>query len=369
MKILYITAEINGDGGVQKILATKTDYFIKNFDYQIDIISLNRGDNLFFEFNQKVNFHFIKLKSGRISKFLEYIKQVQKYIDFLKPDCIVVCDFGIKGFSIPLIIKTNIPIIFEAHGSKFNESSDYKKTFFSNIFHNLKYKYKDFCASKFDFFVALSAESLKEWSLKNGYIIPNFLNDTNPVTSNLNSKKAITVARHSYEKGLDRLLKIWKLVVEKYPDWQLEIYGSKSGDLALQQLVVDYHLELNVNFHEPVKNIHEKYQESSMCLMTSRSEGFPMVILEALSFGLPVIAFDCPIGPRVLIENNYNGFLIPNGDIDFFKSKIMDLIENKQTAITMGINAKTSIKKYDIKPIMQLWQEFFLSVEKSIIKI
>ena len=157
--------------------------------------------------------------------------------------------------------------------------------------------------------------------------------------------------------------------MEKYPDWQLEIYGSESGDLALQQLVVDYHLESNVNFYEPVKNIHEKYQESSMCLMTSRSEGFPMVILEAMSFGLPVVAFDCPIGPRVLIENNYNVFLIPNGDINFFANKITELIENKKIALTIGFNANKSAEKYDIKPIMQLWQEFFLNVEKLTIKI
>ena len=365
MKILYITSQINGDGGVQKILSTKTDYFIKHFNYQIDIISPNMGNNLFFEFNQKINFHFIELKSGRISKFLDYIKQVQIHINFLKPDCIIVCDFGLKGFSIPLVINTNIPIIFEAHGSKYNESRDYKKTFFSKISHNLKYRYKDFCASKFDFFVALSAESLKEWSLKNGYVIPNFLNDTNPVASNLNSKKAITIARHSYEKGLDRVLKIWKLVVEKHPSWQLEIYGSKSRDLGLQQLVIDSHLESNVSFHEPVKNIQEKYQDSSMYLMTSRSEGFPMVLLEAMSFGLPVIAFDCPIGPRVLIENNYNGHLIPNDNFKMFSTKIIDLIENKSTAFKMGENARISVQKYNVEIIMKLWQDFFLKIKNK----
>ena len=365
MKLLYITSQINGDGGVQRIISIKTDYFIKNFGYKIDILSVNVGHSLFFDFNKNIDFHFIELKSGKSSRFLEYRKQVQKHIDYLKPDCIIVCDFGLKGFAIPLMIKTKIPIVFEAHGSKFNESNYFKKNLFSKISHNLKYKYKDFCANKFDFFVALSKESLNEWSVKNGIVIPNSLNTVNNISSNLNSKKAITIARHSYEKGLDRLLKIWKLVVEKHPDWQLEIYGSKTKDLGLEQLVNHLEIAMNVSFFEPVKNIQQKYQEASVCLMSSRSEGFPMVILEAMSAGLPVIAFDCPIGPRVLIENNYNGFLIPNDDFETFSNKIIGLIENKNVAIKMGENAKLSIQKYDIDLVMKKWNELFLSIKNK----
>ena len=101
MKLLYITSQINGDGGVQRIISIKTNYFIENFGYKIDILSANVGDGLFFDFNKNINFHFIELKSGKLSRFLEYRKQVQKHIDHLKPDCIIVCDFGIKGFAIP----------------------------------------------------------------------------------------------------------------------------------------------------------------------------------------------------------------------------------------------------------------------------
>ena len=365
MKLLYITSQINGDGGVQRILSIKTNYFIEKFEYEIEIISIKVGDELFFNFNKKIKIHYIALKLGKLYRFLEYRKQVQKHINDIKPDAIIVCDFGIKGFAIPLMIKTKIPIIFEAHGSKFNESKYYKKTFFSALTHNLKYKYKEYCANKFDYFVALSQESLNEWSVNKGYVIPNSLPSINNPTSNLSSKKTITVARHSYEKGLDRLLKIGQLVAQKYPNWQLEIYGSKNRNLNLEQTVSDLNLESNITFFEPTINIQQKYQEASMCLMTSRSEGFPMVILEAMSFGLPVIAFDCPIGPRVLIKDNYNGFLVPDDDIETFSNRVMELIENNDLAIQMGKNAQLSIQKYDINLVMKKWDELFLDIKNQ----
>lgn len=365
MKILYITSQINGDGGVQRTVSIKTNYFIENFGYKIDILSPKLGKDLFFDFNKKIGFHFIELKSGKLTRFFEYIKQVKKHINTLKPDCIIVCDFGLKGFTIPLLIKTDIPIIFEAHGSKFNESSYYKKTFFSKFSRKIKYKYKEYCANRFDFFVALSKESLNEWTVKGGFVIPNTINFINNTNSSLHTKKAITIARHSYEKGLDRLLKIWQLVIQKHPDWQLDIYGSENKALELKKIVRQLNISENVTFFEPIHNIQEKYQKASMCLMTSRSEGFPMVILEAMSCNLPVIAFDCPIGPRVLIENNYNGFLIPDGDLDGFANKIIELIENKNIALKMGENAKLSIQKYNIEFVMKQWEEFFRVIKNK----
>jgi glycosyltransferase involved in cell wall biosynthesis len=364
MKLLYITPQIKGDGGLQRIMAIKTNYFVENFGYKIDILSPDLGDDLFFEFNKNIGFYYIKPKSRKLARLLDYRSQVQKHIDTLKPDCIIVTDFGLKGFTIPLVIKTKIPIVFEAHGSKYNESAYYKKTFSSKISHNLKYKYKDFCANKFDFFVALSNESLQEWSVKNGYVIPNCLDTTNHIVSNLSSKKAIVVARHSYEKGLDRAIKIWKLVTDKHPDWQLEIYGSKTQELGLEQLVQELDIAFNVTFFDPVKNIQQKYQEAALYLMTSRFEGFGMVILEAMHSGLPVIAFDCPIGPRSIIEDNKDGFLIEDGNLLLFAEKVNQLIHNQDLRTQIAKRGRETIAKYSLDKVMMLWKNFFEKVNK-----
>lgn len=363
MKILYITSQINEDGGVQRVLSVKTDYLIQKWGYQIDIVTLNNGNtNLFFDFNKNIGLHDIKLTGNKFSKLFQYKKQIQKHIEQLKPDGIIVCDFGLKGFSVPLLVKTKVPLIFEAHGSKYNESQYYKINFFSEITHNFKYFYRNFCAKRFDYFVALSKESLMEWSLKEGVVIPNPLYSPNNKTSDVTSKTVIAVARQSYEKGLDRLLYIWKLIAEKHPDWKLEIYGSQNQALGLDDVVKEYNITSSVRFFEPIKNIEEKYCGSSIYVMTSRSEGFPMVLLEAMSYGLPIVAYDCPIGPRSIIANGKNGFLIPEEDSAAFAQKMSDLITDDELRKKMGTKGKEMVKEYDVDAIMLKWESLFISV-------
>jgi glycosyltransferase involved in cell wall biosynthesis len=211
----------------------------------------------------------------------------------------------------------------------------------------------------------LSNQSALEWNYKNPIIISNPISFSSNEFSNLSSKKAIAVARHSYEKGFDRMLKIWQKVIVKYPEWSLEIYGKSNKNQDLHKMANSLNIGNNVTFFEPVKNISEKYLDSSIYLMTSRSEGFPMVLLEAMTMGLPCVGYDCPCGPRAIIRNNENGFLVENGNIDSFVQKIESLIENEDLRIEMGKNAQESTKKYNIDSIMQQWKSLFEEIAKQ----
>jgi glycosyltransferase involved in cell wall biosynthesis len=360
MKLLYLTPKINEEGGVQKVLSVRTNYFIEKLHFRIDILTQNSGNtNLFFEFNSKIGLHDMLLKGNAITKLLSYKKQIEKHIQLLQPDFIIVCDFGLKAFLIPFLITTNIPIIFEAHGSLYNEPTTYRKGFINAFSRKLKYAFRKFSAKRFDYFVALSNQSLLEWQNSKGIVIPNPISNNSEIVSSLNSKKVIVVARHSYEKGLDRLLPIWKMVAQKHPNWQLEIYGKIEKEIGLEKLVFELEMEQSVLFCEPVKNIQEKYLDASIFVMTSRSEGFPMVLLEAMSCGLPIIAYDCPIGPRAIVTHIENGFLIPDGNETLFAEKLIELIENQSLRIEMGKNAKISCQKYDIDMIMNTWNDLF----------
>jgi glycosyltransferase involved in cell wall biosynthesis len=363
MKLLYITQRANEEGGVQRVLSIKTNYLIEKFGYEIAIVTQNKGnENLFFEFNKEINFHDISLKGNKVFNLFEYKKQLQKYSKAFQPDCIIVCDFALKSFSIPLLLDTRVPIIFEAHGSRFNE---YKESRFLGITNTLKYKYRNYCASKFLFFVALSPESLNEWSLPNGLVIPNPLWFETNYYADLKAKKIIAVARHSYEKGIDRLLQIWQLVVQKHPDWLLEIYGKTDTDLGLQSLAQKLTIEANVAFLNPVKNIEEKYKEASLLVMASRNEALPMVLIEAMACGLPCIAYDCPVGPKAIIQNDQNGFLIEDGNKEAFAEKLNLLIEDESLRIQMGENAKKSVHKYDLETVMNQWKKVLESIVKT----
>jgi glycosyltransferase involved in cell wall biosynthesis len=363
MKLLYITQRANEEGGVQRVLSIKTNYLIEKFNYEVCIITQNGGnEDLFFEFNEKIEFYDITLKSNKIFNLLHYKKALLEHIKKIQPDCIIVCDFALKSFSIPLFIKTQIPIIFEAHGSKFNE---YKESPFFGFINNLKYKYRNYCASQFLYFTALSQESLNEWSVKNGIVISNPLWIETRSFSDLESKKIIAVARHSYEKGIDRLLEIWQLISEKHPDWQLEIYGKPSEDLQFLNLAKKLKIEKNTKFLDPVKDIAEKYKTASILVMTSRNEAQPMVLIEGMACGLPSVAYDCPIGPRTIIQNNKNGFLIEDGNKDSFVEKLNLLIKDRNLRINMGLEAQKSVQKYNLDSIMHQWKSLFESITKS----
>lgn len=362
MKLLYITQRANEEGGVQRVLAIKTNYLIEKFGYEVSIITQNQGnENLFFEFNKQISFYDISLKSNKAFNLLRYKKELQEYIKKIQPDCIIVCDFALKSFSIPFLINTNIPIIFEAHGSRFNEYKD-SRFGFTNKF---KYKYRNYCAAHFFSFVALSEESLNEWSVKKSIIIPNPLWIKTKTFSDLKAKKIIAVARHSYEKGIDRLLQIWKVVSQKHPDWLLEIYGKEDEDLGLQNVAKKLKIEKNTAFVAPVKNIQQKYTEASILVMTSRNEALPMVLIEAMACGLPCIAYDCPIGPKAIIKNKINGFLIEDGNKDSFVEKLSLLIEDENLRIKMAQEAIKSIEKYDLETIMNQWKTLFESIVKT----
>jgi glycosyltransferase involved in cell wall biosynthesis len=363
MKILYVVPNINNEGGVARVLAIKTNYLIEKWDYQIDILTQNNGNSpLFYDYNKKTGFYDMLLKGNPFQFLKTYRKSILENIKNLKPDVIVVCDNGFKAFLIPLILKTKIPIILEIHSSLNIEEQENNKSFISKIKSNSIAKFKKFSAKKFNKFVVETNESIQEWDIQNGVVISNPLWFSSNKVAELKANKVIAVGRHVYEKGFDRLLKIWQKVVINYPDWHLDIYGKSNDNLDLQKLATTLIINNNVTFFNPVKDINLKYQEASIYLLTSRFEGFGMVLIEAMESGLPCIAYDCPCGPRAIISNNEDGVLIENGNESDFINAIESLISDEKKRFEMGKKAKTTSLKYNIDTIMPLWDALFKDI-------
>lgn len=356
MKILYVVPNINNEGGVARVLAIKTHYLIENYGFEITILTQNNGhDNLFFDFNKNIIFHEMHLNGNAFRFFNSFRNQLKSTIIKIKPDRIIVCDNGLKAFLIPFIIKLKIPLLLEIHSSLYIEEKNHKNKLLSILKSKLFSFYKKFGANQYNQVIVVSPESIKEWNLKRGIVISNPLWFLTDKVADLSQKKVISVGRHVYEKGFDRLLEIWKKVILRHPDWNLSIYGKSNPDFDIVALAKKLNIDKNITFFEPVKNIHEKYLEASIYLMTSRYEGFGMVLIEAMASGLPCIAFDCPCGPRSIIENNQNGFLIEDGNENQFIQKLEYLIENENLRIDMGNKSKISINKYQIEAIMEQW--------------
>jgi len=211
MKILYVVPQINSGDGISRVIAVKTNYLIENYNYEIVILTQNKGhDNLFFDFNKKIVFHNMNLKGNIFSFFYSYKNKLNSIIKKTNPDRIIVCDNGLKAFMIPFVIKTKIPLLLEIHSSLFIKETENNNTFWNNITAKMLFFYKRFGASKFNQFIVETPESIKEWNIKNSIVIPNPLWFSTNRVANLSQKKVIAIGRHAYEKDLIDCLKFGK---------------------------------------------------------------------------------------------------------------------------------------------------------------
>jgi glycosyltransferase involved in cell wall biosynthesis len=359
-KLLYITPRIDGSGGLQHVFSIKTNYLQKHYGYDVTIVTTNaKSAQNFFDFSG-IHQISMKLKSRGLLYLLEYVRVVKNQIEVLKPDVLIVVDNGWKGFFLPFFLrKMNVKIVFEQHGFRFYEAIELKLSFFEK--HKLSFlnRVTNYTMSFVDAMVVLTESSKKQWKVKSVHAIPNPLWIENPTLNTLENKAVISVGRQEFVKGYDLLLHIWEKINLKYPDWKLHIYSDYNPVLKLNELAQELNLQNSVVFHEPTLEIEKVYTTASIYLMTSRHEGFGMVLLEALASGLPCVAFDCPTGPATLIQNNFNGYLIKPFDLDNYTEKVITLIEDTELRRKFGENGKQSTQKYQLSVIMEQWHQLF----------
>ena len=362
IKLVYITNQICGSGGLERVLSIKASYLAEKLNYEVHIITLNQGTApLFYNFSPKITYHDIKTKDHKLIHAYKYITGLKKTIKQINPDIISVCDDGLKGFFVPWVINKPCPMVYERHVSKNIEVKSEKPTIIQAFKTWVTFKLMDLGATQYDQFVVLTQGNTKEWHNKNLKIIPNplsFFPKSNDL-STLTNKKVIAVGKQCFQKGYDRLLQAWKLIHHKHPDWQLDIYGTINKSEGLGELATNLGIAQSVNFYDPVKNIADKYQEASIYAMSSRYEGFGMVLIEAMSYGVPCVSFDCPYGPSDIITHNKDGYLVKNGAINLLAERIDNLIADQTLRTNMGKNARKHVERFLPDVIVPQWDKLF----------
>ena len=180
--------------------------------------------------------------------------------------------------------------------------------------------------------------------------------------SSLTKKKVISVGRLSPVKGFSQLIRAFKTVVDLYPDWELHIFGDGPERESLLDEIQSLGLQNSVSLHGTTKQVQEELTQASIYACSSRFEGFGLSILEAMSCGLPIVSFDCPYGPKSLIDNGHSGFLVPLDDVQGLSEKICLLIEDANLRKTMGENAYNSTKKNNLDLVTSRWMDLFLEL-------
>ena len=173
------------------------------------------------------------------------------------------------------------------------------------------------------------------------------------------------VGRYNDAKGYDYLIPAWSVVHQRHPDWVLNVYGSGEYYEQVVSWIKEKRLENSIRLHEPTDQIMEKYLESSICVMSSRYEGFPMVLLEAMASGVPCVAFDCPYGPRNIIRHEEDGLLVDYLNSSALADGLCRLIQDEDLRKRFGRQARENVRRFSKESIMSQWERVFASVAKK----
>lgn len=375
MKIIYCIACTCHSGGMERVLTNKANYLARH-GYEIVVVTTDqRGKQPFFPLEPSIRSIDLGINydenNGKsfLNKLLHYPvkqalhrKRLKAVLMKERPDVTVSMFNNDAGF-IPGI-KDGSAKLLEIHFSKFKRLQYGRKGVWK-LADWWRSKQDEKTVRKFDRFVVLTEEDKAYWgNLSNIMVIPNAISGIPAGTALLANKRVIAVGRYTYQKGFERLVDAWHLLASRFPDWNLVIIGDGEERPLLEQRIRSYGLERQVTLTRPTQEIGKVYQEASILASSSRYEGLPMVLLEAQAFGLPIVAFQCKCGPKDIVSDGMNGYLVPEGDTAGMAQRLEILMKDEALRKRMGLKAKESALRFNEEVIMKKWMYTFQTLKE-----
>lgn len=383
MKLLLTTHSLANPGGMERVLVNKITWLKKHTDWEILVVTTDQmGRDLFYPVPEGIRLVDLGVNysedngKGFAAKVLGYLlrrrlhrKRLERLLMEERPD-IVDCQYPGECSFVPLI-KDGSRKVMELHQSKLFHYQ-YNRSGLMGLADRYRAWTDERLVRKFDRFVVLTEEDAAMWGDIPGMrVIPNAaLNLGTAVTRTYESgtadsiedrKRVIAVGRLDYQKGFDRLIDAWGIVQKdgRFADWRLDIFGQGEWREMLQARIERLGIENSVRLNSPVKDIDNEYNHSSFLVMSSHYEGFPMVMVEAMSLGLPVVTFDYKCGPRDIIDQGMNGLLVKEGDIQGLADAMMSLMASPGTLGQMSVEARKVTDKYSEEKVMGMWVRLY----------
>lgn len=368
-KIAYVLFDYTNSGGIERVLSNKTNYLV-NLGYDISIITFRHPKDRepFFTFDNRIRFYDLDLPLDEYdirSKKLRqiFVDKLSILLNQIQPDITVAIGMELGFYT--CLARDKSKKVLESHFSKYKRKLKLVKldSYYLTRFIPFLYTYNQTkLIKRFDKYVVLTEEDKESWrGVDNIEVIPNALTFIPDDKSLVESKNVISVGRYTTQKGFDRLIDIWRIVSPKFPDWHLNIYGSGTDRKRkkLEVLIEKYKLTDTVALKPPTSNIKREFLNSSVYAMTSRYEGLPMVLIEAMACGLPPVSYACKCGPRDVINEGEDGFLVEMGDKEKFAERLSLLMANEDTRKKMGKAASVNILRLSEDNIMKKWITLF----------
>lgn len=376
-KIVYIVGGLYQPSGMGQVMSCKVNYLAEHTDWQMYVILTERSDLPFFyklasnvkyvnfdiNFDELDTMSLLKKMSAFHKKQVAYKNKLTSYLMEVRPD------ITITAVRREINFINDIPDGSRKIGEIHFEKQYYRhfdKPYLPSFVNKwITEKWQGALIkqlARLDKFVILTEEDSNSWNmLSNKTVIPDPLMKLPTVHSNLSSKLAISVGRYDPVKGFDMLIDAWAMVTKVNPGWKLKIVGP--GDRApYQEQVKRLSLEEYITCMGVSDRIYDEMAEASFYVLSSRSEGFGLVLVEAMAVGLPCVAFSCSPGPRSIVSHQQNGILVEKDNVEKLANAICNMIENDKKREEYAAQAITDAEHYSVEYIMKKWIELFETV-------
>ena len=372
------------------MLANKVNWLVKH-DYEVTVVTTDqRSRQPYFKMDDAVETIDLGINydenNGRLlRKILAYpVKQwrhrrrLERVLREKRAD-IVVCMFN-NDVSFVHKIKDGSRKVLEAHFSR-NKKLQYGRKGIWAWADRWRSRKEEKLVRCYDRFVVLTEEDRALWDTplhtppstlipSQILVIPNARTFKPTQKADLHQHRVVAIGRYDYQKGFDTLLYIWSKIIHNAQciihnsngPWTLDIVGDGPQRPELERLVGELGLQDSVRLLKPTDHIEDVYCNASILAMTSRYEGLPMVLLEAQACGLPIVAFACQCGPRDIITDGVDGYLIENRDEACFAQKLLQLMQDEPLRQQMGAHAVAASLRYTEENIMSQWDKLFKGI-------
>ena len=379
MKIVYCISGMFKSGGIERVITNKVNYLVAH-GYDACIITTDQaGRPDFFPIDERVERIDLGLNYDQYDElptWKRYWKtwrlrslhkaRLEQALKQLRAD--VTVSVWRHEVSILPDLKDGSRKVLELHSAKDTAVLMYPvASKLRRLFGHLRVALQERVAARYDRFVILTHEEQPLWKgFTNLSVIPNALPFRPKQFADISDKRLIAVGRMEYQKNFPDLLRIWSRVAPTFPDWELHIYGDGWMLDGLRRQAEELGVASQVTFEGAVSDMETAYASSSIYLMTSHFEGLPMVLLEAQSVGLPAVSYACSSGPRDIITDGEDGFLVPLYDEATFAERLSTLMRDEALRTCMGKAAEVASHRYDLEVIMPQWLELFSTLSSSI---
>lgn len=376
MKLIYCIHSVYNPGGMERVLLNKVRYLVENKGWEILVVTTDQKSRpAFYPFPNEVRFVDLDINysddncKNIYAKTFGYLRRrklhKQRLTELLMDEKanIVLSLYPSESSFIP-DIKDGSKKILELHFCKFFRLQ-YGRKGLVGLIDKFRTWQDERIVKRFDKFVVLTEEDKDNWGpLDNIEVIPNASLAMFDKYSDLSAKRVIAVGRLDYQKGFDRLVKAWDIVWKTglFKDWRLDVFGQGEWQEMLQKMINERGLSNCFRLNKPTNDIGKEYADSSLIVMTSNYEGFGMVLVEAMSCGVPAVAFDCQCGPRDIVKHGERGLVVKNGDINALAEAMMKLMGDDELRKRMGEDAKKVVETYSEEKVMSKWMKLYEEV-------